>query len=152
MIRHVDTRRDVASQRRRMGRSASWPLISKHPIARQPDLRLSTPAVAYCYAIGWRGTLGECGVDDMHQVRYVAQGMLRPSGLSAFQRALVTGLDLRCHRSSSSPGSMDIGLHAATQPTAARGAHLHQALLHKHVKKHVTMSLKCLRYERGIES
>lgn len=136
-----------------MGRSVSRPLISKRPIARQPDLRLSTPAVAYCSAIGWRGTLGECGVDDMHQVRSTwRKGSSSPSGLSAFRRALVTGLDLRCHRSSTSPGSMDVGLHAATQPTDARGAHLRQPLLHKHVKKHVTMSPKCLRYERGRQS
>jgi hypothetical protein len=102
VIRHVDTRRDVASWRRRMGRSVSWPLIPKLPIARQPDLRLSTPAVAYCSAIGWRGTLGECGVDDMHQVRYVAQGMLlaiRPLSVSAganhrSRLALSTILDL----------------------------------------------------------
>ncbi|PTB46445.1 hypothetical protein M441DRAFT_216766 [Trichoderma asperellum CBS 433.97] len=58
VIRHVDTCRDVASWRRRMGRSVSWPPISKHAIARQPDLRLSTPAVAYCSAIGYEVPAG----------------------------------------------------------------------------------------------
>ncbi|KAF3075472.1 hypothetical protein CFAM422_002157 [Trichoderma lentiforme] len=84
VIRHVDTRGDAASWKHRIARVKAWLSISNHPMARQPDPELSTPAVAYCSVIGY-------------EVRGARDA--RSHQALKFMRALVFGLDLRGHRS-----------------------------------------------------